>query len=125
MLERVPWLELISFPHHMFTLKGKEIWSLYKAPPKKELDADTQDAMVPVLARIVVVAEAVFRDVYRFCSDNSLGQKMTQQRVHILNELYARASGKAERLRYLCVNSGPVIYYYEVAAGVLLPSSVL
>jgi hypothetical protein len=42
--ERVPWLETTGYPHHLATLRDEEIWSSYKLPPKRELDADTQDA---------------------------------------------------------------------------------
>jgi hypothetical protein len=43
--ERVPWLhDLTGFPYHLTTLKDKEIWSSYKLPPRKELDAGSENA---------------------------------------------------------------------------------
>ena len=58
-------------------LKDEEIWSSYKLPPKKELDAGSEDAEDPSLVRILVIAEAILRDAYRLCSDTSLDRKMT------------------------------------------------
>ncbi|KAG4427194.1 hypothetical protein IFR05_017323, partial [Cadophora sp. M221] len=95
--ERVPWLhDLTHFPSHLMTLKDEEIWSSYKLPPKKELDASSENAEDPNLVRILVAAEAVLRDAYRLCSNTSPDRKMTQQRANILNEFYAGASGKAD-----------------------------
>ena len=74
--ERVPWLERTDFPSHLAGLKDEEIWSSYKLPPKKELDAGSENAKDPILVRILVVAEIVLRDVYRLCSDTSLDRKM-------------------------------------------------
>jgi hypothetical protein len=45
-------------------LKDEEIWSLYKLPPQKELDAGSKKATDPNLIRIVVAAKAVLRDAY-------------------------------------------------------------
>jgi hypothetical protein len=59
-------------------LKDKEIWSSYKLPLKKELDAGSENTEDPNLVRILVIAEAVLRDVYRLCSDTSPDRKMTQ-----------------------------------------------
>jgi hypothetical protein len=76
--ERVPWLhDLMGFPSHLATLKDKEIWSSYKLPPKKELNAGSENAEDPNLIRILVIAEAVLKDVYRLYSDTSLDRKMT------------------------------------------------
>jgi hypothetical protein len=48
--ERVPWLhDVTGFPYHLTTLKDEEIWSSYKLPPKKELDAGSEDAKDPNL----------------------------------------------------------------------------
>lgn len=75
--ERVLWLERIAFPDHMTTLKNEEIWSSYKLPPKKELNADSEDAEDPSLVRILVATETVLRDAYRLYSDTSPDRKMT------------------------------------------------
>jgi hypothetical protein len=69
--ERVPWLETTGFPHHLATLPDEEIWSSYKLPPKRELNADMEDAKTPALVRILVAAKSVLRDVYQLCSDTS------------------------------------------------------
>jgi hypothetical protein len=77
--ERVPWLyDVTGFPYYMTTLKDEEIWSSYKLPPKKELDAGSEGTEDPNLVRILVVAETVLRDVYQLCSDISPDRKMTQ-----------------------------------------------
>jgi hypothetical protein len=60
----------------MSNLKGKEIWSLYKLPPKKELDSDSENAADPDLVRILVTAEAMLRDAYRLYSDTSPDRKI-------------------------------------------------
>jgi hypothetical protein len=75
--ERVPWLERTDFPSHLARLKDEEIWSSYKLPPKKELDAGSENAEDPNLVRILVAAEAVLRDAHRLCSDTSPDRKMT------------------------------------------------
>jgi hypothetical protein len=75
----VPWLhDLTGFPYHLTILKDEEIWSSYKLPPKKELDAGSENAEDPNLIRILVIAEAVLRDAYRLYSDTSPDRKMTQ-----------------------------------------------
>ncbi|PMD57726.1 uncharacterized protein K444DRAFT_533434, partial [Hyaloscypha bicolor E] len=77
--ERVPWLyDITGFPYYLTTLKDEEIWSSYKLPPKKELNADSEDTKDPNLVRILVIAEAALRDAYRLCSNTSLDRKMTQ-----------------------------------------------
>jgi hypothetical protein len=116
--ERVPWLERTGFPHHLATLQGEEIWSSYQLPPKRELDADAQDAQAPDLVRIVAAAEAVLRDAYRLCSDTSPGRKMTQQRANILNEFYAGASGKADGFRYF-KNASTLVKYFTATKQLL------
>ncbi|KFY17364.1 hypothetical protein V492_00725 [Pseudogymnoascus sp. VKM F-4246] len=98
--ERVPWLERVEFPSHTATLKDEEIWGLYKLPPKKEVEGGAEGATDPDLARILAAAEAMLRDAYELCSDTSPGRKMTQQQANILNEFYARASGKADGFRH-------------------------
>ena len=40
---------MTGFLYHMTTLKDEEIWSSYKLPPKKELDAGSEDAKDPNL----------------------------------------------------------------------------
>jgi hypothetical protein len=46
----VLWLhDLTQFPSHLTTLKDEEIWSLYKLPLKKVLDADAESAEDPDL----------------------------------------------------------------------------
>jgi len=109
--ERVPWLERTGFPSHLAGLKDEEIWSSYKLPPKKELDAGSEDAEDPSLVRILVAAEAVLRDAYRLCSDTSPDRKMTQQRANILNEFYAGASGRADGFRYF-KNASTLVTYF-------------
>ena len=61
----------------MTTLKDEEIWSSYKLPPKKELDAGGEGAEDLNLVRILVAAEAVLRDAYQLCNDTSPDRKMT------------------------------------------------
>ena len=118
--ERVPWLhDLTGFPYHMTTLKDEEIWSSYKLPPKKELDAGSEDAEDPDLVRILVAAEAVLRDAYRLCSDTSPDRKMTQQRANILNEFYAGASGKADGFRYF-KNASTLVTYFTTMKQLLV-----
>ncbi|KAF4611388.1 hypothetical protein G7Y89_g15625 [Cudoniella acicularis] len=118
--ERVPWLhDLTGFLYHITTLKDEEIWSSYKLPPKKELDAGSEDAKDPYLVRILVTAEAVLRDVYRLCSDTSPDRKMTQQRANILNEFYAGASGKADRFRYF-KNASTLVTYFTTMKQLLV-----
>ncbi|PQE16365.1 telomere-associated recQ-like helicase protein [Rutstroemia sp. NJR-2017a BVV2] len=123
--ERVPWLhDLTGFPYHLTTLKDEEIWSSYKLPPKKELEAGGEGAADPDLVRIVVAAEAVLRGAYRLCSDTSPDRKMTQQRANILNEFYTGASGKAGGFRrfknastlvtYFTTMKQLLVYYYRV-----------
>ncbi len=51
------------------------------------------------LVRILAAAEALLRDAYPLCSDTSIDRKMMQQQANILNEFYARASGKADGFR--------------------------
>lgn len=71
------WLyNLTGFLYHLTTLKDEEIWSSYKLPPKKELDAGSKSAKDFTLVRILVAAEAILRNAYRLCSDTSLGRKM-------------------------------------------------
>jgi hypothetical protein len=41
------------------------------------LDAGAENAEDPDLVRILVIAKAVLRDVYRLCSDTSPDRKMT------------------------------------------------
>jgi hypothetical protein len=60
----------------MITLKDEEIWSSYKLPPKKELNAGSENTEDPNLVRILVAAEAVLRDAYRLYSDTSPDRKM-------------------------------------------------
>jgi Lhr-like helicase len=118
--ERVPWLhDLTGFPYHMTTLKDEEIWSSYKLPPKKELDAGSENAEDPNLVRILVAAEAVLRDAYRLCSDTSPDRKMTQQRANILNEFYAGASGKADGFRYF-KNASTLVTYFTTIKQLLV-----
>ena len=75
----MPWLhDLTGFLSHLTTLKDEEIWSSYKLPLKKELNAGSEDAKDPKLVRILVAAEVVLRDAYRLCSDTSPDRKMTQ-----------------------------------------------
>ncbi|TVY12645.1 hypothetical protein LARI1_G008837, partial [Lachnellula arida] len=98
--------------------------SSYKLPPKKEIDAGSENAGDPNLVRILIAAKAALRDVYRLCSDTSLDRKMTQQRTNILNEFYAGASGKADRFRhfknaptlvtYFTTMKQLLVYYYRV-----------
>jgi hypothetical protein len=109
--ERVPWLEMTAFPFHITKLKDEEIWSSYKLPPKKELDAGSENAEDPNIVRILVAAEVVLRDAYWLCSDTSPDRKMTQQRANILNEFYAGASGKADGFRYFKNASSLVTYF--------------
>jgi hypothetical protein len=116
--ERVPWLETTGFPHHLATLQDEEIWSSYKLPPKRELDADMEDAKPPDLVRILVAAEAVLRDAYQLCSDTSPDRKMTQQRANILNEFYAGASGKADGFRYF-KNASTLVTYFTTMKQLL------
>ncbi|KAE9362530.1 hypothetical protein N431DRAFT_475920 [Stipitochalara longipes BDJ] len=118
--ERVPWLhDLTGFPYHLTTLKDEEIWSSYKLPPKKELDAGSENAEDPILVRILVAAEAVLRDAYRLCSDTSPDRKMTQQRANILNEFYAGASGKADGFRYF-KNASTLVTYFTTMKQLLV-----
>ncbi|PQE31525.1 telomere-associated recq protein [Rutstroemia sp. NJR-2017a WRK4] len=106
--ERVPWLhDLTGFPYHLTTLKDEEIWSSYKLPPKKELEAGGESAADPDLVRILGAAEAVLREAYRLCSDTSPDRKMTQQRANILNGFYTGASGKACGFR--CFKNASVV----------------
>ena len=118
--ERVPWLhDLTGFPYHLTTLKDEEIWSSYKLPPKKELDAGSENAEDPNLVRILVAAEAVLRDAYRLCSDTSPDRKMTQQRANILNEFYTGASGKADGFRYY-KNASTLVTYFTTMKQLLV-----
>jgi hypothetical protein len=118
--ERVPWLhDLTGFPYHLTTLKDEEIWSSYKLPPKKELDAGSGNAADPNIVRILVAAEAVLRDAYRLYSDTSLDRKMTQQRANILNEFYAGASGKADGFRYF-KNASTLVTYFTTMKQLLV-----
>ena len=72
------WLyNLTGFLSHLTTLKDEEIWSSYKLPLKKELNAGSEDAEDPKLVRILVAAKAVLRDAYRLCSDTSPDRKIT------------------------------------------------
>ena len=117
--ERVPWLEMTGFLYHVTMLKDEEIWSSYKLPPKKELDASSENAEDPNLVRILVAAEAVLRDAYRLCSDTSPDRKMTQQRANILNEFYAGASGKADGFRYF-KNASTLVTYFTTKKQLLV-----
>ena len=117
--ERVPWLEMTGFPFHTAKLKDEEIWSSYKLPPKKEIDAGSENAGDPNLVRILVAAEAVLRDAYRLCSDTSPDRKMTQQRANILNEFYAGASGKADGFRYF-KNASTLVTYFTTMRQLLV-----
>jgi hypothetical protein len=118
--ERVPWLhDVIRSPPHLTSLKDEEIWSSYKLPPKKELDAGGENAEDPDLVRILVAAEAVLRDAYRLCSDTSPDRKMTQQRANILNEFYAGASGKADGFRYF-KNASTLVTYFTTMKQLLV-----
>jgi hypothetical protein len=97
---------------------------LYKLLLKKELDAGSEDAKDPNLVWILVAAKAVLRDAYRLCSDTSLDQKMTQQQANILNEFYAKASGKADGfwyfknvltlVTYFTTIKQLLVYYYRI-----------
>jgi superfamily II DNA helicase RecQ len=118
--ERVPWLhDLTGFPYHISNLKGEEIWSSYKLPPKKELDSSSENAKDPDLVRILVAAEAMLRDAYRLCSNTSPDRKMTQQRANILNEFYAGASGKADGFRYF-KNASTLVTYFTTMKQLLV-----
>jgi hypothetical protein len=76
--ERVPWLHnLTGFPYHMPNLKGEEIWSLYKLPPKKELNSSSKNAKDPNLVRILAIAKVMLRDTYRLCSNTLPDRKIT------------------------------------------------
>jgi hypothetical protein len=103
-----------GFLYHNTILKNKEIWSSYKLLPKKELDAGNKDAKDPNLVRILLAAEVVLRDAYQLYSNTSLDRKIIQQRANILNEFYARASGKADRFRYFKNTSTLVIYFITI-----------
>jgi hypothetical protein len=59
--ERVPWLERTDFPSHLARLQDKEIKSSYQLPPKKVLDAITENAEEPDLVRILVAAKGCRR----------------------------------------------------------------
>jgi hypothetical protein len=96
------------------TLKDKKIWSLYRLPPKKELNKGSKDTQVPDLVRILVVVEAVLRDTYRLCSNTLPDRKITQQQANILNEFYIKALGKADRFRYFKNASTLVIYFTTI-----------
>jgi hypothetical protein len=48
-LEKIPWLKLTAFLYYIITLKNKEIWGLYKLPPKKELNIDNKNTKDPNL----------------------------------------------------------------------------
>ncbi|KAH7385145.1 hypothetical protein BKA64DRAFT_581999, partial [Cadophora sp. MPI-SDFR-AT-0126] len=118
--ERVPWLhDVTRFPSHIVTLQDEEIWSSYRLPPKKELDAGGEHATDPDLARILVAAEAVLRDAYRLYSDTSPDRKMTQQRANILNEFYTGASGKADGFRYY-KNASTLVTYFTTMKQLLV-----
>lgn len=118
--ERVPWLhDLTGFPYHMPNLKGKEIWSLYKLLPKKDLDSSSENAKDPDLVRILAAAEAMLRDAYRLCSNTSPDRKMTQQRANILNEFYTGASGKADGFRYF-KNASTLVTYFTTMKQLLV-----
>ena len=117
--ERVPWLEMTGFPFHMTTLKDEEIWSSCKLPPKKALNEGSEDAKDPSLVQILVAAEAVLRDVYRLCRDTSPDRKMTQRRANILNEFYAKASGKADGFRYF-KNASTLVTYFTTMKQLLV-----
>lgn len=69
---------MTGFLYHLTTLKDEEIWSSYKLPLKKELDAGSENAVDPKLVRILVAAEAVLRDAYQLYSDTSPDRKMTK-----------------------------------------------
>jgi len=66
----------MGFPYHLTTLKDEEIWSSYKLLLKKELNVGSEDTKDPNLIRILVIAKAALRDVYRLYSDTSLDRKM-------------------------------------------------
>ena len=97
-------------------MRDEEIKSSYELPPKKELDADAEDAD---LVRIVAAAEAVLRDAYQLCSDTSPDRKMTQQRANILSEFYAGASGKADGFRYF-KNASTLVKYFTAFEQLLV-----
>jgi hypothetical protein len=119
-LERVLWLyNLTGFLYHMSNLKGEEIWSLYKLPPKKEPDSSSENTKDPDLVRILAVAEAMLRDAYRLYSDTSPERKMIQQRANILNEFYAGASSKADRFRYF-KNASTLVTYFTTIKQLLV-----
>ncbi|KAF8855837.1 hypothetical protein BDZ45DRAFT_745982 [Acephala macrosclerotiorum] len=89
----------MAFPYHTITLKNEKIWSSYKLPPKKELDASSENAEDPSLVRILVATEA--------------------QRANILNEFYARASSKANEFRYF-KNASTLITYFTTIKQLLV-----
>ena len=75
--ERVPWLyNITGFPYHNTILKDEEIWSSYKLLPKKEFNTGSENSEDPSLVRILLIAKAVLRDVYRLYSDISPDRKM-------------------------------------------------
>ena len=74
--ERVLWLEWTDFSSYLARLKDEEIWSSYRLLPKKELNAGGENAEDPILVRILVIAKAVLRDIYRLCSDTSPDRKI-------------------------------------------------
>ncbi|PVH67955.1 hypothetical protein DL98DRAFT_442371, partial [Cadophora sp. DSE1049] len=108
-----------GFLYHLTTLKDEEIWSSYKLPPKKELDAGSKDTEDPNLVRILVTAKAVLKDAYRLYNDTSPDRKITQQRANILNELYTKASGKADGFRYF-KNASTLVTYFTIIKQLLV-----
>jgi hypothetical protein len=118
--ERVLWLyNLTGFPYYMPNLKGEEIWSLYKLPPKKEPDSSSENAKDPNLVRILATAEAILRDAYWLYSNTSPERKITQQRANILNEFYTRASGKADGFWYF-KNASTLVTYFTTIKQLLV-----
>jgi hypothetical protein len=69
----VLWLyNVIGFLYYNTILKDEEIWSLYKLPPKKELNISSKNTKDLNLVRILVAAKAVLRDAYQLYSDTLL-----------------------------------------------------
>jgi hypothetical protein len=68
---------MMGFLFYLIILKDKEIWSLYKLLPKKELDTGNKNTKDPNLVQILVITKTVLRDVYWLYSDTSLDRKMT------------------------------------------------
>ena len=113
--ERVLQLyDLIGFLYYLTILKDKEIQSSYRLLLKKELNTSSEDTKDPHLIRILVIAKAILRDMYRLYSDTSLDRKIIQQWANILNELYTGALGKVDRFRYFKNTSTLVTYFTTI-----------